>query len=55
MTLRRAIATLRAIWATDSWNPETRQAAIVSRQGLQALLLTGPVIAILGVALALRP
>lgn len=55
MTLRRPVAALRAIWATDSWNPETRRVALVSRQGLQALLLTGPAIAMLGLALGLTP
>lgn len=52
---QRLALALRGIWATDAWNPETRSVAIVSRQGLQALVLAPAIILGLGLYMAVLP
>lgn len=49
------ITTLKRVWETDSYDPSTGYVALVSRQGLQTLILIGPAVIGLGVVMAALP
>lgn len=49
------IKTLKSIWETDSYDPSTGHVALVSRQGLQALIIFAPAVIGLGIVMAVLP
>lgn len=51
----RCWSALKRVWETDSYDPSTGHVALVSRQGLQTLILIGPAVIGLGVVMAALP